>query len=319
MVRGYFAGIVGASFIRRDTDRMIVADNLKKRFGEQVAVDGLSLEIRAGETFGLLGPNGAGKTTTINMLVGLLQPDEGLVSIGLAGDTKGHPALPAVRRRMGISPQSLSLYEELTARENLSFFAGLYGLAGDELKNRCDWALDFSGLSGRQKDRVANFSGGMKRRLNIAVAMIHEPSILFLDEPTVGVDPQSRNHIFDSIQALSAAGLTIVYTTHYMEEAQRLCDRVAIVDHGKRLALDTVAGLIQQYGGDSVVTAEVKQHDGKALPGTLNGNQLRFETSRPLEEIASLSGKGVEFQSLNVAQPNLEGVFLSLTGRNLRD
>ena len=303
---------------------MIVADNLTKRFGEQTAVDGLSLQIQKGETFGLLGPNGAGKTTTISMLVGLLEPDEGKIVIGASEEkndsaAQGSPALNAVRRQIGIAPQTLSLYEDLTARENLNFFGGLYGLAGAELRKRGDWALEFSGLGERQSDRVATFSGGMKRRLNIAVAMIHEPTVLLLDEPTVGVDPQSRNHIFDSIQTLSEAGLTIIYTTHYMEEAQRLCDRVAIVDQGKVLAIDTVDGLIRQFGSQSVVTAEIKNHQEQNLPGRLEGNQLRFESQQPLEEIAELSRSGVEFQTLNVAQPDLESVFLSLTGRSLRD
>jgi len=298
---------------------MIHAENIRKQFGERVAVDDVSFTIEGGETFGLLGPNGAGKTTTISMLVGLLTPERGHVQIGVDAELENNPCAARVRQRIGIAPQALSLYDELTARENLEFFGGLYGLAGSRLKQRRESVLDLAGLADRQRDRVATFSGGMKRRLNIAVALIHEPSILLLDEPTVGVDPQSRNHIFESIQALSNAGLTIIYTTHYMEEAQRLCDRVAIMDHGKLLALDTVDGLVQAHGTKSVVTAELKKLYNQELPGTLNDDQLRFESDTPLEEIARLNGLGVEFQTLNIVRPDLESVFLSLTGRSLRD
>lgn len=298
---------------------MITVSRLHKRFGERVAVDDLTFTITPGETFGLLGPNGAGKTTTINMLVGLLKPDQGSIQIGAELESTRDPRDSTVRQQIGIAPQSLSLYDELTARENLDFFGGLYGLAGSILKKRREWVLELSGLTDRQRDRVGTYSGGMKRRLNIAAALIHEPSILLLDEPTVGVDPQSRNHIFESIQALSDAGLTIVYTTHYMEEAQRLCDRVAIMDHGKLLALDTVDRLVESHGSQAVVTAQIKNANGQDLPGTLNDDRLRFESDAPLEDIAQLNGLGVEFQTLNIERPDLESVFLSLTGRSLRD
>lgn len=304
---------------------IVEANGLRKTFGkppkENVAVDGLSFSIGRGETFGLLGPNGAGKTTTISMLVGLLTPDDGSVIVGNASDAiHGDPTEPAVRNLIGVAPQSLSLYEELTAKENLEFFGQLYGLSGSKLRERVEWALAFAQLQDRQKDRVETFSGGMKRRMNIAVALIHEPAILLLDEPTVGVDPQSRNHIFESIQQLRSEGMTILYTTHYMEEAQRLCDRVAIVDRGKLLALDSVGGLIEKYGGRSVVTGEVNQRpESVELPGKLEGNSMRFESESPLEEVARLTGEGVSFQTLNIAQPDLESVFLTLTGRSLRD
>ncbi len=298
---------------------MITADSLHKRFGERVAVDDMTFAIAPGETFGLLGPNGAGKTTTISMLVGLLKPDQGSIQIGAESSSVGSPSDAGIRQQIGVAPQALSLYEELTARENLDFFGGLYGLAGSSLKQRRECVLDLSGLSDRQQERVETYSGGMKRRLNIAAALIHEPSILLLDEPTVGVDPQSRNHIFECIQSLSDAGLTIVYTTHYMEEAQRLCDRVAIMDHGRLLALDTVDRLIEAHGRLSVVTAQLKSANGQELPGRLADDQLRFESDAPLEEIARLSGLGVEFQTLNIVRPDLESVFLSLTGRSLRD
>ncbi len=303
---------------------IVSAQGLRKSYGSHIAVDGLNFEIQRGATFGLLGPNGAGKTTTISMLVGLLHPDEGSVIVGdgssKSNGTAGNPVDDSVRRLIGVAPQSLSLYDELTAKENLEFFGQLYGLSGGRLRERVQWSLAFAELEDRQKDRLSTFSGGMKRRMNIAVAMIHEPEILLLDEPTVGVDPQSRNHIFESIQRLQKEGLTILYTTHYMEEAQRLCDSVAIMDHGKLLALDSVPRLIAQHGGCSVVTCELgRLPEQVELPGQLDGTLLRFESDRPLEKVAELSGQGVQFRTLSISQPDLESVFLSLTGRSLRD
>ena len=303
---------------------MIKARNLQKKFATRPAVDGLSFEIAAGETFGLLGPNGAGKTTTISMLIGLLNPDSGSVEIGDPENRGGSPVDPGVRTRIGVAPQTLALYENLTAKENLDFFGQMYGLAADHLADRVEWALGFSQLGDRRHDRVRTFSGGMKRRLNIAVALIHEPGILLLDEPTIGVDPQSRNHIYQAVAELQQQGMTLLYTTHLMEEAQRLCDRVAILDEGRLLALDSVEGLIGQHGGKSVVTGELMQTvDPGAIDGltavTLDGNSIRFESGRPLEEVARLTAQGVVFQALQIKQPDLESVFLSLTGRSLRD
>ena len=222
---------------------------------------------------------------------------------------------------MGIAPQALAIYEELSALENLTFFGRLYNLRGSYLKERVSWALEFAGLEDRRRDRAKTFSGGMKRRLNMAVSLVHDPQVLFLDEPTVGVDPQSRNHIFERIQQLGAAGRTIVYTTHYMEEAQRLCDRVAIMDHGRILDLDRVNALIDRHGGRSVVKAELVSlpADASVLPAPLDGLALRFESDRPLEEVGRLSSAGIAFQTLEVARPDLETVFLTLTGRSLRD
>jgi ABC-2 type transport system ATP-binding protein len=295
---------------------MIKVESVEKSYGPLKAVDGISFEIARGETFGLLGPNGAGKTTTISMLIGILNPDAGTVAI----TDIGNPADPRTRRAIGIAPQSLSLYEELTARENLKFFAQLYEYSGQQLRERIDWAFEFSGLADRQRDRVSTFSGGMKRRLNMACALIHEPKILLMDEPTVGVDPQSRNHIFDRIEELKQAGCTIIYTTHYMEEAERLCDRVGIIDHGKLLAVDSIDALIDSRGGRSVVLAELEQiPDGVELPGSLEETALRFESDEPLREVGRLSDAGVRFQTLQVTRPDLESVFLSLTGRSLRD
>jgi ABC-2 type transport system ATP-binding protein len=296
---------------------MIEVRELRKSFGTTTAVAGVSFDVHAGETFGLLGPNGAGKSTTIAMLTGALSPDSGTIRLA----DSGAPREAATRAKIGVAPQALSLYEELTAAENLTFFGRLYNLAGSRLAERVDWALDFAGLTDRRRSRVKTFSGGMKRRLNLAVALVHDPQIIFLDEPTAGVDPQSRNHIFERIEALRAVGRTVVYTTHYMEEAQRLCDRVAIMDQGKILDLDTIPALLARYGGRAVVKGELVRPpvNGMKLPGVLDGLALRFESERPLEEIAQLTTAGVAFQTLEVAKPDLETVFLSLTGRSLRD
>ncbi len=296
---------------------MIRVEQLRKAYPSVVAVDGISFEVAVGETFGLLGPNGAGKTTTMQMLVGVLSPDAGTVTIADAGRPTGADA----RRQIGLAPQQLSLYDALTGYENLAFFGRLYGLSGRELKDRVAWALDFAGLTDRANDRVKTYSGGMQRRLNMATALIHDPKVLLFDEPTVGVDPQSRNRIFDSIDALKAEGRTIIYTTHYMEEAQRLCDRVAIMDHGKILALDTVDSLIAQHGGKSAVTAELERppDDPGVLPEPLDGSALRFDTAEPLEDVGRLATAGVKFLTLKIDRPDLETVFLALTGRRLRD
>lgn len=296
---------------------MITVENLQKRYGDQVAVDGISFKIAPGEAFGLLGPNGAGKTTTINMLVGILTPDGGSVHIDGASD----PTRAEVRRKIGNAPQTLALYDDLTASENLVFIGRLYGLRGARLSERVDYTLDLAGLTGRRNDRVGTFSGGMKRRLNLVCALIHDPPTLLLDEPTVGVDPQSRNLIFDQIERLRREGRTIVFTTHYMEEAERLCDRVAIMDHGKILALDTVDALIAKHGGRSVIEGELETtpEAGTKFAGQIDGTRFRMETDRPFEDISRLSADGLQFRSLRVDQADLETVFLNLTGRRLRD
>jgi ABC-2 type transport system ATP-binding protein len=296
---------------------MIEVRELGKSFGELRAVDGLSLQVRRGEAFGLLGPNGAGKTTTLLMMVGVLAPDAGEVLL----DGQSDPTRAEVRRRVGIAPQELAVYDELTGEENLTFFGRLYGLAGRRLAERVDWGLDFAGLTERRRDRAGGYSGGMKRRLNLACALVHEPDVLFCDEPTVGVDPQSRHHVLSAIERLAREGTTLVYTTHYMEEAQRLCDRVGIVDHGRLLALDTVEALLTAHGGTSVVEAELlaPPPEGVDLPGTLEGTHLRLESARPFEAVAALGRSGVDLSELRVQRPDLEQVFLHLTGRRLRD
>lgn len=296
---------------------MIRIEGLSKSYGPIRAVDGVSFEVREGETLGLLGPNGAGKSTTIGVIVGAIRPDAGSVRIG--GD-RGANAL-AVRKGIGVAPQSLALYDDLTAAENLAFFGKIYGLAGRRLSERVDWALDFAGLDDRRASRVSTFSGGMKRRLNMAVALVHDPVVVVFDEPTVGIDPQSRNHIFECIERLKKDGRTILYTTHYMEEAQRLCDRVAIMDHGRLLDIDTVDGLIARHGGLSVVEARLVEPlvSRSGFAGCVRDGVLTIETANPLEEVAKLSEAGVRFTTLSVRRPDLEVVFLSLTGRRLRD
>ena len=281
---------------------MLVLEGLRKRYGANVAVDGLSLAVRRGEIFGLLGPNGAGKTTTVGLAIGLLVPDQGTVDVaGL-----GSPQKPAVRVRIGLAPQALALYDALTGQENVAFFGSVYGLSGARLDERVRAAIEFVGLSDRRRDRVATYSGGMKRRLNLAVALVHDPELLLLDEPTVGVDPQARNLIFENVRHLRGAGKTIVYATHYMEEAERLCDRVGIVDHGKLLALGTVPELVAAHGARPVLVAD------------LGGEEVRLETDDPLRELNRLAAAR-PVSAFRVERANLEQVFLHLTGRQLRD
>lgn len=281
---------------------MLRLDNLRKSYGPLRAVDGLSLEIRAGEVFGLLGPNGAGKSTTIALCMGVLAPDEGTVSIG----EHGSPRDPAARGRIGVAPQSIALYDALTARENLDFFASLYPIPSDVRSRRVVELLELVGLSDRAGSRVGTFSGGMKRRLNFAAALVNDPSLLLLDEPTAGVDPQSRNALFDLVQTLKEQGRTVVYTTHYMEEAQRLCDRVGIIERGRLLALGTVDELIARYGDETAV--HVARDDQETV----------VRTPDPMGELLrALATPGVT--GVRVERANLESVFLKLTGRSLRD
>ena len=300
---------------------MICVDGLHKRFGQTVAVDDVSLRIEAGETFGLLGPNGAGKSTTLQLMMGILTPDRG--SVTFAQDR--NPREWTARRDLGFAPQQLSLYEELTGWENLRFFSRMYGLRGQQQLHQMNWALGMTGLLDRAKDPVKTYSGGMKRRLNLALAVVHDPQLILLDEPTVGVDPQSRHHLFENIEQLHAKGRTIIYTTHYMDAAQRLCDRIAILDQGRVLALDTVDALVTKYGGCSKVSVELADASvaRAVLPGKLSvkqtGHSLEWETATPLAELEALSAAAVAVRSVEVTRPNLETVFLNLTGRKLRD
>jgi ABC-2 type transport system ATP-binding protein len=284
---------------------MIRLEAVSKRYGARTAVDALTFDVGRGELFGLLGPNGAGKTTTVSLCCGLLAPDDGRVEIG----GRGAPVDAKVRSCVGLAPQALALYELLSGTENLRFFGELQGLRGARLAERVAWALDFVGLADRAKGRLSTYSGGMKRRLNLAAALLHDPEVLFLDEPTVGVDPQSRNALFDNILALRKKGTTILYTTHYMEEVERLCDRVAILDHGRLLALDSVAGLIADHGVLPVLVLETQ------------GGEERVATPDPLAELLRRSaGSGsAALRAFRVERPTLEQVFLQLTGHSLRD
>ena len=281
---------------------MLTLSNVRKSFGRIVAVDGLSLSVRKGEVLGLLGPNGAGKSTSVSLAVGLLAPESGTVTI----EGHGNPVEPRVRQRIGVAPQALALYDLLTGEENLRFFGEVYGLAGARLDERVKWCLDFVALTDRKDDRAGGYSGGMKRRLNLAAAVLHDPELLLLDEPTVGVDPQSRNKIFDSIEALHRDGRTIIYTTHYMEEAERLCDRIAIVDAGKLLALGTLNELLAAHGGPPTLIVKT------------GGGEQRLQTPDPLAALNGIAATST-IDSFQMERPTLEQVFLRLTGRSLRD
>src|SRR6204780_5138290 len=250
---------------------MLVVDDLKKTYGNLVAVNGVSLRAGGGEIIGLLGPNGAGKTTTVSMIAGLVRPDSGSVEIEgrrLQGDSD------PIKRRIGLVPQDLALFDGLTAEANLQLFAALYDLDGAAAKRAMGETLELVGLADRAHDRIKNYSGGMKRRLNLAAALLHDPQILLLDEPTVGVDPQSRNAIFDNLETLKTRGKTLIYTTHYMEEAERLCDRIVITDNGKVVADDTLQGLYRRLPVTNLLVVELERGpdglrtaDIEALPG----------------------------------------------------
>jgi ABC-2 type transport system ATP-binding protein len=281
---------------------MLRLSHLRKSFGTLVAVDDLSLEVARGEVFGLLGPNGAGKSTSIGMAVGLVQPDSGSVEI----DGHGKPTEASARRGIGIAPQALALYEELTGEENLSFFGRVYGLGGAKLRERVGAVLEMVGLTEKRRERVKTFSGGMKRRLNLGSALLHDPPVLMLDEPTAGVDPQSRNNILEMVRTLAGEGKTVIYTTHYMEEAAKVCDRIAIMDRGRILALGTLAELLASHGGMSILTV------------VRGGAEQRIETADPISDAATQMKTG-DVEGLRIDRPDLESVFLSLTGRRLRD
>jgi ABC-2 type transport system ATP-binding protein len=281
---------------------MIRINSISRSFGKLLAVDRFSVNIGAGEIFGLLGPNGAGKSTIISMMSGQLLPSGGELLINGSS-----PVDRAVKRVIGVSPQSLAMYEELTAIDNLEFFGSLYGIKGKELNTRCREVLEFVGLGDRAKSRVEHFSGGMKRRLNLAISLVHDPQILLLDEPTVGVDPQSRNKLFDNVRALKAAGKTILYTTHYMEEAEKLCDRIGVLDKGHLLALGTVDELIREHGGESQVSYNTQ------------AGRVTTRCLKPVEAIQQALREHPELSDLELVRPNLEQVFLNLTGRQMRD
>jgi ABC-2 type transport system ATP-binding protein len=304
--------------------------NLHKSFGENHAVQGVSFNVTQGEIFSLLGPNGAGKTTTISMLSCLLRPDDGdarIMGHSIRSDAMG------VKSVLGVVPQEIALYEDLTARENLSFWGKMYGLRGAALKKRVDEVLEVIGLLDRANERVGKYSGGMKRRVNIGVALLHKPKVIYMDEPTVGIDPQSRRSILDSVVALKDQGMTVLYTTHYMEEAQELSNQVAIMDHGKMIASGTHDELVKLVGGQTRIDLTLLMDDGKAVEawrGTDGVTRVTTEngTVTVLVEDSNLvlpklfeaaTKQSTRITSVDIREPNLEAVFLHLTGRALRD
>ena len=332
---------------------ILEVDHLVKKYGDFAAVNDVSFRVEEGEVFGLLGPNGAGKTQTISMLTGVIPITEGTARVG-GYDVKGN--LKEAKKISGLVPQDLALYPTLSARANLNFFGRIYGLGGNELKERVEDVLHVVALTDRADEPVENYSGGMKRRVNIAAGLVHQPRLLFLDEPTVGVDPQSRNHIFESVLKLNRErGMSIVYTSHYMEEVELLCNRVAIVDQGKIIALDTIKRLIAMLGGGiiQVGLARVDRQllaDLSALPAVEEACRDEPGAHRaPVEDEAAtgpeppardgsvvkivahnsqhalvnvidyLNGHDMPITSLNILEPNLESVFLHLTGKKLRE
>ena len=318
-------------------ETILEARSLVKEYGDLTAVDDVNIAIQEGEIFGLLGPNGAGKTTIISMITGLLEPTNGSINVdGLDLQTDTN----AVKAKLGLVPQELALYPTLTARDNLDFFGSIYGLGGKHLRERVDAMLAMVELTDRADEAVKTYSGGMKRRVNIAAGLLHEPEILFLDEPTVGVDPQSRNAIFEAVEELNRAGMTVIYTTHYMEEAQRLCQRVAIIDEGRIIALDTPQALIRSLGGGILVlgledpgadsglgqvqTVVDRIVELPAVKSTVRDDGLlKVETYRFQEALMGIlditNQEDVRITSLEKWEPNLESVFLHLTGKKLRE
>jgi len=310
---------------------IVETNNLTRHYGNIKAVKGLGFAVQQGEFFGFLGPNGAGKTTTLSMLACILEPSEGTALIA------GHDLINEpneVRQIIGLVPQELALYPTLNAFDNLLYFGSIYGLRGRALRRRIIEVLGMVSLSDYSRKPVKAYSGGMKRRLNIAAGLLHSPRLLFLDEPTAGVDPQSRNAIFDHVERLKEEGMTIIYTTHYMEEAERLCDRVAIIDEGRIIALDAPHKLIADLGGgiihlgvgqkiiDKTMLKQIRSLPQIKSAERLNG-KYEIKTSHTKETLIHLldffKHTTVSITSLEILEPNLETVFLSLTGKQLRD
>jgi ABC-2 type transport system ATP-binding protein len=310
--------------------RVLEVEGLRRSFGDLVAVDGVTLHVDAGETYGLLGPNGAGKSTTISMIAGLIEPHGGSIRVGGDEMTTGSTAL---RGRIGLVPQDLAIYPDLTARENLRFFARLYGMSKAETPSRIDEVLEIIGLADRADDRSDTFSGGMRRRLNIGIGLLHRPALLILDEPSVGVDPQSRNAILESVEHLSTEGMAVLYTTHYMEEAERLCDRIGIIDHGRLMAEGTRRELVGSIGEQERIqiacTGRVDQalDAFAAIEGVSDATAdeagvvlLTSDAARAVARAVEVAdAHGLTVNSVEITQPDLESVFLHLTGRALRD
>lgn len=310
--------------------KTVKIEELTKKFGDTAAVDNISLEIDDGEIYGLLGPNGAGKSTTINVICGLLFADRGKVYI-LERDNRKDPGF--VKKNIGIVPQEIAIYEDLTALENVKFFASLYGLRGAELKERAEEALEFVGLSDKSKILPSKFSGGMKRRLNIACALAHRPKLIIMDEPTVGIDPQSRNHILQSVRKLNKMGCTIIYTSHYMEEVEEICTRIAIMDHGKIIAEGTKEELNSIITNTTTVWLTLDSLKGfnenkiKEINGVksveTDENTVKIASIREINNLDKIilyfATNGFVIRNVESKVPDLETVFLTLTGRKLRD
>ncbi|GGB40598.1 ATP-binding cassette domain-containing protein [Virgibacillus dakarensis] len=304
--------------------------DLTKKFDDFIAVDDMSLAIAEGEIFGFLGSNGAGKSTTINMITGLLRKNKGSIMI-LGKETSKDSEF--VKRHIGLIPQEIAIYEDLTAYENVKFFAGLYGLRGGELHDRTVEALEFVGLTEKQKSYPKTFSGGMKRRLNIACAIAHQPKLIIMDEPTVGIDPQSRKYILQSVHKLNEMGCTIIYTSHYMEEVEEICSRIAIIDHGKIIAEGTKEQLKSLITDSKLIFIEVKSQEAidvdtiYKIQGVtdvkVDENTVQIHTELGVNNLNQIIDyfirNQLEIRSLDEKEPNLETVFLTLTGRNLRD
>lgn len=311
---------------------IIEIKNLIKRYDRNLAVDNLSIDIEEGELFGLLGPNGAGKSTTIKIIIGLLRPNSGSVKVGNLDLSNKTDCLNA-KRIMGLVPQDLAIYSNLSARDNLIFFGKLYGLKGKKLIYNVDEALEFVGLWDKQHEKPKNFSGGMKRRLNIACAIVHQPKIIILDEPTVGIDPQSRNHILESVKELNRRGSTIIYTSHYMEEVEKLCHRIGIIDRGRLIANGSMEELKAMNGEDEKLLLKINAPSFNVLDEIKKMNGIKSAAYRDdvLEVVASnghqrlqdilftLAKHDVKVKNFSIIEPDLESLFLSLTGRNIRD
>ncbi|HWQ49623.1 MAG TPA: ATP-binding cassette domain-containing protein [Methanosarcina sp.] len=313
----------------RNEQAIIHVEHLVKRYDSVTAVNDVSFEIRKGEIFGLLGPNGAGKSTIISILCCLMKPSLGKGTIRGFDIEKN---APKIKRVIGVVPQEISLYHTLTARENLAFYAQIYGLSRQVREKRIARILEMAGLSRRADEPLQNYSGGMKRRINIGIALLHNPQILFLDEPTVGVDPQSRKRIYDTILELNNQGMTVLLTTHQMEDAERLCHRIAIVDNGKLIALDTLEGLMKLVGESDIVRVEARNITQKTITAlekmdsvqkiSIDENMMTIQLLQGREMLATivniLTASGTKVDSIRIKEPDLETLFLHLTGMNLR-
>jgi ABC-2 type transport system ATP-binding protein len=310
---------------------LIKVKDLVKKYGSLRAVDGISFTVEKGELFGLLGPNGAGKTTTISVLATLLPADGGSVSVG-GHDLGSRPQ--EVRQLIGIVPQEIALYTDLTARDNLEFWGRLYGLRGGALKNRVDQLLEMADLTDQARQKVADYSGGMKRRLNLVVGLVHSPEVLYLDEPTVGIDAQARSRILEMIGNLSRDGLTVIYTTHYLEEAEQLCDRIGVIDQGKLVALGDKEELIRQIGNEDLIRFLLPESELPALQSAALQWEGCLEVGHRRGKVEVRAGDGaallprlqqwldqrqIPLTQLEIERPNLETLYLNLTGRGLRE